>query len=139
MKRFKILFSLFLLMLGTVVAYADNLTAGTPLAVDTVPVGYYLIGSKSESAFNISNPYIAPNGGAMRLIPGSEVTTDVVTSLRGIWKISKTTDGTKYIITSMEDQSKLWVSGPSCPLGNIAGYYNINYHSDGAYYTFNGN
>lgn len=138
MKRFKILFSLFLLMVGTVVAYADNLTAGTPLAVETVPVGYYLIGSKSESAFNISNPYIAPNGGSMRLIPGSEVTTDVVTSLRGIWKISKTTDGTKYIITSMEDQSKLWVSGPSCPLGNIAGYYNINYHSDGAYYTFNG-
>lgn len=138
MKRFKILFSLFLLMVGTVVAYADNLTAGTPLAVETVPVGYYLIGSKSESAFNISNPYIAPNGGSMRLISGSEVTTDVVTSLRGIWKISKTTDGTKYIITSMEDQSKLWVSGPSCPLGNIAGYYNINYHSDGAYYTFNG-
>lgn len=138
MKRFKILFSLFLLMVGTVVAYADNLTAGTPLAVETVPVGYYLIGSKSESAFNISNPYIAPNGGSMRLIPGSEVTTDVVTSLRGIWKISKTTDGTKYIITSMEDQSKLWVSGPSCPLGNIAGYYNIKYHSDGAYYTFNG-
>lgn len=101
-------------------AYADNLTAGTPLAVETVPVGYYLIGSKSESAFNISNPYIAPNGGSMRLISGSEVTTDVVTSLRGIWKISKTTDGTKYIITSMEDQSKLWVSGPSCPLGNIA-------------------
>lgn len=63
MKRFKILFSLFLLMVGTVVAYADNLTAGTPLAVETVPVGYYLIGSKSESAFNISNPYIAPNGG----------------------------------------------------------------------------
>lgn len=138
MKRFKILFSLFLLMVGMVVAYADNLTAGTPLAVETVPVGYYLIGSKSESAFNISNPYIAPNGGSMRLISGSEVTTDVVTSLRGIWKISKTTDGTKYIITSMEDQSKLWVSGPSCPLGNIAGYYNINYHSDGAYYTFNG-
>ena len=138
MKRFKILFSLFLLMVGTVVAYADNLTAGTPLAVETVPVGYYLIGSKSESAFNISNPYIAPNGGSMRLIPGSEVTTDAATSLRGIWKISKTTDGTKYNITSMEDQSKLWVSGPSCPLGNIAGYYNINYHSDGAYYTFNG-
>lgn len=138
MKRFKILFSLFLLMVGTVVAYADNLTAGTPLAVETVPVGYYLIGSKSESAFNISNPYIAPNGGSMRLISGSEVTTDAATSLRGIWKISKTTDGTKYIITSMEDQTKLWVSGPSCPLGNIAGYYNIKYHSDGAYYTFNG-
>lgn len=140
MKRFKILFSLFLLMVGTVVAYADNLTAGTPLAVETVPVGYYLIGSKSESAFNISNPYIAPNGGAMRLIPGSEVTTDVVTSLRGIWKISKTTDGTKYIITSMEDESKSWAANADCPLNNTGvGYYNINYHSDGAYYTFNGN
>lgn len=139
MKRFKILFSLFLLMVGTVVAYADNLTAGTPLAVETVPVGYYLIGSKSESAFNISNPYIAPNGGSMRLIPSSEVTTDVATSLRGIWKISKTTDGTRYIITSMEDQSKSWAVGKNCPLNNTnVGYYNINYHSDGAYYTFNG-
>ena len=139
MKRFKILFSLFLLMVGTVVAYADNLTAGTPLAVETVPVGYYLIGSKSESAFNISNPYIAPNGGTMRLISGSEVTTDVATSLRGIWKISKTTDGTKYIITSMEDQSKSWAVGGNCPLNNTnVGYYNIEYHSDGAYYTFKG-
>lgn len=139
MKRFKILFSLFLLMVGTVVAYADNLTAGTPLAVETVPVGYYLIGSKSESAFNISNPYIAPNGGTMRLIPGSEVTTDAATSLRGIWKISKTTDGTKYIITSMEDESKSWAANSNCPLNNTGvGYYNIKYHSDGAYYTFNG-
>ena len=139
MKRFKILFSLFLLMVGMVVAYADNLTAGTPLAVETVPVGYYLIGSNSESAFNISNPYIAPNGGSMRLISGSEVTTDVATSLRGIWKISKTTDGTKYIITSMEDQSKSWAVGGNCPLNNTnVGYYNIKYHSDGAYYTFNG-
>ena len=120
-------------------AYADNLTAGTPLAVETVPVGYYLIGSKSESAFNISNPYIAPNGGTMRLIPGSEVTTDAATSLRGIWKISKTTDGTKYIITSMEDESKSWAANSNCPLNNTGvGYYNIKYHSDGAYYTFNG-
>ena len=142
MKRFKLLFSLFLLMVGTVVAYAaDNLTAVTPLAVNEVPEGYYLIGSKSSSAFGVTNPFIAPNGSAMRLINGSEVTTDVATSLRGIWKISKTTDGAKYTITSMEDQSKSWVSGPACPLGssNIVGYYNINYNSaDGGYYTFNG-
>lgn len=89
MRRISYLFTLLLLIVGAVSAYAQTPTA-TPIAVEEVPTGYYFIASTNESAYGLTNPYIVPNGGtAMKLVSQSDVTTDISTSNVGIWYIKR--------------------------------------------------
>ncbi len=122
MRRISYLFTLLLLIVGAVSAYAQTPTA-TPIAVEEVPDGYYFIASTQSTIDNVANPYIAANGGTMKLVAQSDVTTDVNTSQVGLWYIEKT--GTNaYRIRSMEGSKYYWAAGQNCPLGGAA-VYNI--------------
>lgn len=122
MRRLSHLFTLLLLIVGAVSAYAQTPTA-TPIAVEEVPTGYYFIASTQSTIDNVVSPYIAANGGTMKLVAQSDVTTDVSTSQVGLWYIEKT--GTNaYRIRSMEGSKYYWAAGQNCPLGGAA-VYNI--------------
>lgn len=136
MRRISYLFTLLLLIVGAVSAYAQTPTA-TPIAVEEVPEGYYFIASTNESAYGLTNPYIVPNGGtAMKLVSQSAVTTDLSTSNVGIWYIKKVEGSgasSKYTIRNID--GLYWVSGPNCPLANRStnvGYYQFNLTETGA-------
>ena len=89
MRRISYLFTLLLLIVGAVSAYAQTPTAD-PITVEEVPDGYYFIASTQSTIDNVANPYIAANGGAMKLVAQSAVTTDASTSQVGLWYIRKT-------------------------------------------------
>lgn len=136
MRRISYLFTLLLLIVGAVSAYAQTPTA-TPIAVEEVPEGYYFIASTNESAYGLTNPYIVPNGGtAMKLVSQSAVTTDLSTSNVGIWYIKKVEGSgasSKYTIRNID--GLYWVSSPNCPLANRStnvGYYQFNLTETGA-------
>ena len=136
MRRISYLFTLLLLIVGAVSAYAQTPTA-TPIAVEEVPTGYYFIASTNGSAYDLANPYIVPNGGtAMKLVSQSAVTTDLSTSNVGIWYIKKVEGSgasSKYTIRNID--GLYWVSGPNCPLANRStnvGYYQFNLTETGA-------
>lgn len=136
MRRISYLFTLLLLIVGAVSAYAQTPTA-TPIAVEEVPDGYYFIASTNGSAYDLANPYIVPNGGtAMKLVSQSAVTTDLSASNVGIWYIKKVEGSgasSKYTIRNID--GLYWVSGPNCPLANRStnvGYYQFNLTETGA-------
>lgn len=136
MRRISYLFTLLLLIVGAVSAYAQTPTA-TPIAVEEVLEGYYFIASTNESAYGLTNPYIVPNGSAaMKLVSQSDVTTDISTSNVGIWYIKKVEGSgasSKYTIRNID--GLYWVSGPDCPLANRStnvGYYQFALTGTGA-------
>ena len=136
MRRISYLFTLLLLIVGAVSAYAQTPTA-TPIAVEEVPEGYYFIASTNESAYGLTNPYIVPNGStAMKLVSQSDVTTDISTSNVGIWYIKKVEGSgasSKYTIRNID--GLYWVSYPNCPLANRStnvGYYQFALTGTGA-------
>lgn len=113
----------------------------TAISSSEVPDGYYFIASSEATAYNITSPYIAANGGNMKLVARTNVTTDVATSKVGLWYIHKTgTQNNKatYSIRSVENNS-YWASGPDCPLGGTPGIYTIlQTTADGQTYNFSG-
>lgn len=142
MRRISYLFTLLLLIVGAVSAYAQTPTA-TPIAVEEVPDGYYFIASMQSTIGNVANPYIAANGGAMKLVAQSDVTTDASTSQVGLWYIRKTgTDGSDnhstFSIQSMEGSKFYWGVGGDCPLQTTIGIYRIGKDDSGYYFYGNG-
>lgn len=142
MRRISYLFTLLLLIVGAVSAYAQTPTA-TPIAVEEVPDGYYFIASTQSTIDNVANPYIAANGGTMKLVAQSAVTTDVSTSQVGLWYIRKTgTDGSDnhstFSIQSMEGSKYYWGVGGDCPLQTTIGIYRIGKDDSGYYFYGNG-
>lgn len=142
MRRISYLFTLLLLIVGAVSAYAQTPTA-TPIAVEEVPDGYYFIASTQSTIGNVANPYIAANGGAMKLVAQSDVTTDASTSQVGLWYIRKTgTDGSDnhstFSIQSMEGSKFYWGVGGDCPLQTTIGIYRIGKDDSGYYFYGNG-
>ena len=135
MRRISYLFTLLLLIVGAGSAYAQTPTA-TPIAVEEVPDGYYFIASTQSTISNVANPYIAANGGAMKLVAQSDVTTDASTSQVGLWYIRKTgTDGSDnhstFSIQSMEGSKFYWGVGGDCPLQTTIGIYRIGKDDSG--------
>lgn len=122
MRRLSHLFTLLLLIVGAVSAYAQTPTAD-PITDAEVSTGYYFIASTQSTIDNVANPYIAANGGTMKLVAQSAVTTDVSTSQVGLWYIEKTSTNA-YRIRSMEGSKYYWAAGQNCPLGGAA-VYNI--------------
>lgn len=142
MRRISYLFTLLLLIVGAVSAYAQTPTA-PPIAVEEVPDGYYFIASTQTTIDNVANPYIAANGGTMKLVAQSAVTTDASTSQVGLWYIRKTgTDGSDnhstFSIQSMEGSKYYWGVGGNCPLQTTIGIYRIGKDDSGYYFYGNG-
>ena len=136
MRRLSHLFTLLLLIVGAVSAYAQTPTA-TPIAVEEVPTGYYFIASTQSTIDNVANPYMAANGGTMKLVAQSAVTTDVATSQVGLWYVEKTGTNT-YRIRSMEGSKYYWAAGQNCPLGGAAVYNIIKVTDTTDNYYFSG-
>ena len=113
----------------------------TAISSSEVPDGYYFIASSEATAYNITSPYIAANGGNMKLVARTNVTTDVNTSKVGLWYIRKTgtqNDKTTYSIRSAETNTS-WAAGGGCPLGGAAVYTIVQTTSgDQTYYYFSG-
>lgn len=113
----------------------------TAISSSEVPDGYYFIASSEATAYNITSPYIAANGGYMKLVARTNVTTDLATSKVGLWYIHKTgTENNKarYSIRSVEN-NLYWAANPNCPLGGTAGVYAIlQTTADGQTYNFSG-
>lgn len=123
-------------------AYAQTPTAD-PITVEEVPDGYYFIASTQSTIDNVANPYIAANGGTMKLVAQSAVTTDASTSQVGLWYIRKTgTDGSDnhstFSIQSMEGSKYYWGVGGNCPLQTTIGIYRIGKDDSGYYFYGNG-
>ena len=142
MRRISYLFTLLLLIVGAVSAYAQTPTAD-PITVEEVPDGYYFIASTQSTIGNVANPYIAANGDAMKLVAQSDVTTDASTSQVGLWYIRKTgTDGSDnhstFSIQSMEGSKYYWGVGGNCPLQTTIGIYRIGKDDSGYYFYGNG-
>lgn len=142
MRRISYLFTLLLLIVGAVSAYAQTPTAD-PITVEEVPDGYYFIASTQSTIDNVANPYIAANGGAMKLVAQSAVTTDASKSQVGLWYIRKTgTDGSDnhstFSIQSMEGSKYYWGVGRNCPLQTTIGIYRIGKDDSGYYFYGNG-
>ena len=142
MRRISYLFTLLLLIVGAVSAYAQTPTAD-PITVEEVPDGYYFIASTQSTIDNVANPYIAANGGAMKLVAQSAVTTDASKSQVGLWYIRKTgTDGSDnhstFSIQSMEGSKYYWGVGGNCPLQTTIGIYRIGKDDSGYYFYGNG-
>lgn len=142
MRRISYLFTLLLLIVGAVSAYAQTPTAD-PITVEEVPDGYYFIASTQSTIGNVANPYIAANGGTMKLVAQSAVTTDASTSQVGLWYIRKTgTDGSDnhstFSIQSMEGSKYYWGVGGDCPLQTTIGIYRIGKDDSGYYFYGNG-
>ena len=113
----------------------------TAISTSEVPDGYYFIASSEATAYNLTSPYMAANGGTMKLVARTNVTTNVNTSKVGLWYIRKTgTQDNKpaYSIRSAETGT-YWAAGGSCPLGGAAVYTIIQTTSgDQTYYYFSG-
>ncbi len=142
MRRISYLFTLLLLIVGAVSAYAQTPTAD-PITAEEVPDGYYFIASTQSTIGNVANPYIAANGGTMKLVAQSAVTTDASTSQVGLWYIRKTgTDGSDnhstFSIQSMEGSKFYWGVGGDCPLQTTIGIYRIGKDDSGYYFYGNG-
>lgn len=116
----------------------------TPIASDPEE-GFYYIRTYSQSLYDISEPYIAENGGTMKLIAGSSLEN---ASLGAIWKITKPdlsnnsaynqwANGTAFHIQNVSS-NKYWTEGKNAPLGTTARYYNILYDAEKESYTFSG-
>ncbi len=141
MKRLK----LFLGLVAALFMAATGSMAQTPTAVpissEEIPEAYYFIASANETAHAIPNPYIAANGGTMKLVPQAAVTTNWALSKVGVWKISiqdANTSPKRYKIQSLEN-GRYWDAGTNCPLGTGIGHYEIRQSSsDNSVYTFNG-
>ena len=147
MRKLTFFISVLLLALCTERSKAQTPTA-EPITDAVVQEGYYFIASTATEAYDIANPYIAANGtGSMKLLPQSDMSTDISNSKTGIWliqKISGTSNPIKYSIKSVESSTSsspiYWTSGPSCPLGASPGYYEIRQTAEGSdTYTLNGN
>lgn len=142
MRKISQLFTLLLLIVGAVSAYAQTPTAD-PITDEEVPDGYYFIASTQSTIDNVTNPYIAANGGTMKLVSQSDVTTDASTSQVGLWYIRKTgTDGSDnhstFSIQSMEGNKYYWGVGGNCPLQTTVGIYRIGKDDSGYYFYGNG-
>lgn len=141
MKRLKLFLGLVAALFMAVTGSMAQTPTAEPISSEEIPEGYYFIASTNETAHNITNPYIAANGGSMKLVPRTAVTTNLLSSKVGIWKISIQDANTKpkrYKIQSIEN-GLYWSVGPSCPLGGTVGIYNIKQSSTGSdVYTFNG-
>lgn len=115
----------------------------TPITDAEVPDGIYFIASTAKSAYDITSPYIAANGGSMKLVAKTAVTTDFPTSKVGLWRIKKIagqTNPVKYSIQSLESNQYYWSAGPDCPINGTQAYYEIRQVTEGGdIYTFNGN
>lgn len=113
----------------------------TAISSSEVPDGYYFIASSEATAYNITSPYIAANGGNMKLVARTNVTTDLATSKVGLWYIHKIgTDNNKatYSIRSAEN-NLYWAAYPNCPLGGTEGVYTIlQTAADAQTYNFSG-
>lgn len=113
----------------------------TAISSSEVPDGYYFIASSEATAHNITSPYIAANGGNMKLVARTNVTTDLTTSKVGLWYIHKTgTENNKarYSIRSAEN-NLYWAAYPNCPLGGTEGVYTIlQTAADAQTYNFSG-
>lgn len=140
MKRISTLFSLLLFMLGAMTVYAQTPDASA-ITSEVVPNGYYFIASSAESAYSITSPYLAANNNSMKLVAKTDVTTNVSTSVVGLWYIKQTgTDGSDshpiYSIQSMEGSKLYWSVGGDCPLGSTVGIYRIGKDNAGNYYFY---
>lgn len=141
MKRLLTLFMLLLPTIAGVVSIQAQTPDATAISSSEVPDGYYFIASSEATAYNISIPYIAANGGTMKLVARTNVTTNLNTSKVGLWYIRKTgTQDNKptYSIRSAETNT-YWTAGVNCPLGGAAVYTIIQTTSgDQTYYYFSG-
>lgn len=141
MKRLLALFTLLLPFIAGVVSMQAQTPDATAISSSEVPDGYYFIASSEATAHNITSPYIAANGGNMKLVARTNVTTNLATSKVGLWYIHKTgTENNKarYSIRSVEN-NLYWAANPNCPLGGTAGVYAIlQTTADGQTYNFSG-
>ena len=115
MKRLLALFTLLLPFIAGVVSMQAQTPDATAISSSEVPDGYYFIASSEATAYNITSPYIAANGGNMKLVARTNVTTDLATSKVGLWYIHKIgTDNNKatYSIRSAENNS-YWAANPN--------------------------
>ena len=113
----------------------------TAISSSEVPDGYYFIASSEATAHNITSPYIAANGGNMKLVARTNVTTDLATSKVGLWyihKIGTNNNKATYSIRSAEN-NLYWAAYPNCPLGGTEGVYTIlQTAADAQTYNFSG-
>lgn len=141
MKRLLTLFTLLLPFIAWVVSMQAQTPDATAISSNEVPDGYYFIASSEATAHNITSPYIAANGGNMKLVARTNVTTDLATSKVGLWYIHKIgTDNNKatYSIRSAEN-NLYWAAYPNCPLGGTEGVYTIlQTAADAQTYNFSG-
>lgn len=139
MKRLKLFLGLVAALFMVATGSMAQTPTAEPISSEEIPEGYYFIASANETAHAITNPYIAANGGTMKLVPQTAVTTNLALSKVGVWKISiqdNTTTPKRYKIQSLEN-GLYWSVGGNCPLGGTIGIYNIN-HTENGVYTFNG-
>ena len=68
MKRLLALFTLLLPFIAGVVSMQAQTPDATAISSSEVPDGYYFIASSEATAYNITSPYIAANGGNMKLV-----------------------------------------------------------------------
>lgn len=141
MKRLKLFLGLVAALFMVATGSMAQTPTAEPISYEEIPEGYYFIASANETAYEITNPYIAANEGKMKLVPQTAVTTNWALSKIGIWKISiqdATTSPKRYKIQSLEN-GLYWAAGTDCPLGTGIGHYEIRQSSsDNSVYTFNG-
>ena len=68
MKKLTSLLMLALFLFVGGVSMKAQTPDATPITDAEVPDGIYFIASTVESAYNITSPYIAANGGSMKLV-----------------------------------------------------------------------
>lgn len=141
MKRLLALFTLLLPFIAGGVSMQAQTPDATAISSSEVPDGYYFIASSEATAYNITSPYIAANGGNMKLVARTNVTTNLATSKVGLWyihKIGTNNNKATYSIRSAEN-NLYWAANPNCPLGGTAGVYAIlQTTADGQTYNFSG-
>lgn len=137
MKKLSTLLGLLVLFLANAVTVKAQTPTADPITSTEVPTGYYFIASAESTAYGITSPYIATNGGTMKLVAQTAVTTDVSSSTVGLWYITKASSG-KYTIKSQETGT-YWAAGGNAPLGGSPGEYDFVLTSDGSAYYFSGN
>lgn len=141
MKRLLALFTLLLPFIAGVVSMQAQTPDATAISSSEVPDGYYFIASSEATAHNITSPYIAANGGNMKLVARTNVTTDLATSKVGLWyihKIGTNNNKATYSIRSAEN-NLYWAAYPNCPLGGTEGVYTIlQTAADAQTYNFSG-
>lgn len=141
MKRLLTLFTLLLPFIAWVVSMQAQTPDATAISSNEVPDGYYFIASSEATAHNITSPYIAANGGNMKLVARTNVTTNLATSKVGLWyihKIGTNNNKATYSIRSAEN-NLYWAAYPNCPLGGTEGVYTIlQTAADAQTYNFSG-